>query len=93
MNQSFKLGDPVIWRGQSGGYTKVKAGVVVAVIKPGEMPSRDDFLSLYRTSGISSSRLQTSYVVHVPTKTGKGAGTIYWPRPNALKFHVKEGVK
>jgi len=82
---TFKEGDLVSWTSQSAGYTKTKHGVVAAVVPAGAYPSREKFLQLYRGPGVGMHRDHVSYVVHVPSLTGRGAGTFYWPRAAALE--------
>lgn len=84
MTTMFSLGDTVQWTSQSAGYAKTKSGVVEEVVPVKGMPNRDRFLQLYRGSGVGSPRDQVSYVVRVPGKTAKSAGTVYWPRAAAL---------
>jgi hypothetical protein len=84
VTETFNEGDSVTWISQAGGFTKTKAGVIEAVVPAGSLPSRDAFAKLYRGSGVGQRRDQISYVVRVPTATGKGAGTVYWPRAGAL---------
>lgn len=67
----FTIGDKVKWSSQSSGYTKIKEGIIVAVIAPNQRPNREDFLSLHK-SGCGWGRHEESYVVKVGNK-------LYWP--------------
>lgn len=87
----FKVGDKVTWVSQAGGYTKVKSGVVVEVVKPGGRPSREAFESLYTGNGIGAPRMHQSYVVRVPGATSKAAGAVYWPRAASLQPAPEDG--
>jgi len=82
-DKGLSLGLEVSWSSQAGGYTKTKRGTIVAVILPGELPDRSRFLSLYKDSGVGSSRDHVSYVVAV--EKGKGKPRFYWPRTSALR--------
>lgn len=82
----FKLGDGVEWTSQSGGYTKSKAGLVEQVVAAGALPDRERFPHLYRSAGVGMPRDHESYVVRVPGKSAKSAGTVYWPRVALLKL-------
>ena len=74
----FKQGDTVTWASQAGGYRKIKTGVVAEVLAAGQMPCRERFASLYKSSGLGSIRPHESYVVAVGTRP-------YWPRVAALR--------
>lgn len=80
----FSLGDSVTWTSQSSGVVKTKTGVVVQVVAPKTYPDRVRFVQLYKGPGVGMSREHESYVVHVPGKTTKAAGKLYWPRVTAL---------
>jgi hypothetical protein len=74
---SFAVGDVVTWTSQALGYRKTKAGEVAEIVKPGYMPSRNQFERLYRGSGVGLPRDHESYVVMVGTRP-------YWPRVSHL---------
>jgi hypothetical protein len=78
------VGDNVSWTSQSAGYKKAKVGTVEEVVPAKAMPNRDRFPQLYSGAGVGGHRDHESYVVRVPGKTKKSAGTVYWPRVNAL---------
>jgi len=84
MSANFQVGDQVTWTSQAGGHTKTKAGTVVAVVPAGAYPDREKFPRLYRSAGVGLKRGHLSYVVHVVMPSGRGAGTVYWPRAAAL---------
>lgn len=73
--QQIRIGDTVEWWSQAGGFGKVKRGVVVAVVGPGQYPNtvlgRLGVAKRLRDYGMS--RARTSYVVDV-------GGRLYWPR-------------
>lgn len=79
---TFKVGDFVQWSSQAAGSWKTKAGEVAAVIPPGG--GKADLMR-FGLSNFNSTREHESYVVHVKTPTGKGAGTYYWPVVSGLK--------
>lgn len=84
MSKVFQEGDQVTWTSQSSGYTRTKTGVVEQVVRSKELPDRERFPALYKSSGVGGQRDHTSYVVRVPGKTAKSAGTLYWPRVSSL---------
>ena len=61
----FRLGDKVSWKSQAGGWTKIKYGVIVEVVRPACWPK----LPLMDIGG---SRNHESYIVLVGRK-------YYWP--------------
>lgn len=84
MTLAIELGGNVSWVSQAGGNTRVKSGVVEEVVPIGGLPDRERFPQLYKSSGVGMPRDQVSYVVRVPGKTPKSAGTAYWPRVSSL---------
>lgn len=68
----FKVGDPVQWKSQAGGYIKSKAGIVAEVVPPMASPRN-------KGDGWGSPRNHESYVVKVGTK-------LYWPVARNLRF-------
>lgn len=84
MTTTFRLGDTVTWTSQSAGVAKTKTGTVEEVVPAKGTPSRERFPQLYRSAGVGLPRDHVSYVVRVPGKTAKAAGTTYWPRVSAL---------
>ncbi len=86
------IGDAVEWASQAAGRTTTKRGVIAAVI-PAGMRARDCLKGLQKQCYASETcipRNHESYVVHVPSKTGKGAGKLYWPRVKHLRL-IAEG--
>ena len=68
----FKLGDKVSWESQASGWTKIKYGVIVEVVRSGcwpKLPIKD----------IGGSRNRESYIVLVGRK-------YYWPRVKNLRM-------
>ena len=71
------LGDTVEWESQSGGYYgKVKRGVIVQVVKAGEVPDPGTMRVL--GAGFGMSRKHESYLVKV-------GNVAYWPRVKHLR--------
>lgn len=81
----FSLGQTVCWTSQAGGSARFKTGVVEEVVMAKAYPNRERFPQLYRGSGVGLARDKVSYVVRVPGRTPKSAGTVYWPRVGALR--------
>lgn len=84
MATEFNVGDTVTWTSQAGGHTRIKVGSIEEVVPPGSLPNRAKFEPLFRSGGVGAPRNHVSYVVRVPGKTTKSAGTVYWPRAAAL---------
>lgn len=87
----MKLGDNVKWSSTSNGITKTKTGVIVAVVPSYDKPDKhieaateQTGASFSSSAGPGMARNHESYVVHVQTKTGKGKGTLYWPKVRNL---------
>lgn len=79
--RNLKVGDKVIWNSHAQGAWTQKAGTVVAVVPPHTRVQ--SLVPQVRDPG--GPRDHESYVVNVPTPSGKGIGTFYWPRVNNLK--------
>lgn len=88
MESTFQVGDEVTWTSQSSGYTRTKTGTIEEVVPVGKQPDRK-FEQLYRGTGVGIGRDHVSYVVQVPGKTAKSAGTLYWPRAASLSKVIK----
>ena len=92
----MQLGDEVTWTSQANGGVKTKTGKVVLILRAGErMPPMIEVNGLQlpapaRTGGGQRFDAE-SYVVHVPTPSGRGKGRLYWPRTSALVGGVKKG--
>jgi hypothetical protein len=86
MAATFNVGDAVTWTSQANGSTRIKTGVVEAVVPPKAYPDRECFPQLYRGRGPGLWRDHVSYVVVVPGMTSKSGGTSYWPRAAALRL-------
>ena len=87
----MKIGEFVAWRSTSNGSTKEKRGKIVSVVPPHGKPDKyiEDATegtgaSFSSSAGPAMARDHESYIVHVPTKTGKGKGTLYWPKVRNL---------
>lgn len=81
---SYKLGDNVSW--QNRYYDPVHAGKIVAVVYPNESPRMvANSLGLEFAMDFGLPRLEESYIVHEPSKSGKGRGKLFWPRVSALR--------
>jgi len=70
-NETFEVGDRVMWRSGAAGKIGEKTGAIARIIPPGEVP--DDV----RAPG--HSRAHVSYVVRADN------GRAYWPRVKHLK--------
>ena len=81
----FKIGDSVEWSSSSAGTTKVKSGLVEAVIQAKKYPT-DEQRKEADAYGIA--RPHVSYLVRVPGRTEKSKGKLYWPRVAALNGKV-----
>ena len=81
----FKLGDNVRWVSHSRGKWLEKAGKIIEVVPPQRGVMLDKYKDKYNLNSFSKGmpRLHESYVVAVPTETGKPK--LYWPRANQLE--------
>lgn len=89
----FKVGDRVRWVSQSQGYVREKGGEVVAVVKAGE--SVRPYVNRLEREGYNPRPMQgwwnlpprkgTSYLVGVPTKSGRGRKRLYFPVASLLE--------
>ena len=86
--KNFKVGDKVKWISCSNGSCLEKKGVVEAVVPAHCDPVRIATLVAdrygIRNISLVSPRDEDSYIVRVPTKTGK-VGKLYWPLVAALE--------
>lgn len=94
----MEIGNKVKWTSQAGGNTKTKHGVVVAIVpaldrihnvvrpflNPGNIPKIRKYKEAFDAA--SYPRDHKSYVIEVPSVSGKGKSTLYWPRVSQLKF-------
>ena len=87
----MKIGDIVAWKSTSSGVEKEKRGKIVNIVPPHKGPlkyiveAKEETGAAFSSSaGPGMSRDHESYVVHVPSKTGKGKGTLYWPKVRNL---------
>lgn len=93
---NFEINDKVLWASQSGGYSKVKIGTVVAIVpplayvsgiirpslNPGNHPKERKYREAF--DGGSLPRDHKSYVILVEPKSSKGKAILYWPRVSHL---------
>lgn len=95
--KNFKVGDPVFWKSQSGGYSKEKFGNIHYIIPPNESVLTQNHSNNFNPGYYGKytqmfdgglPRDHESYIVIVPSKSGKGKSKIYWPRVSALN-HTK----
>lgn len=86
--ENFKVGDTVQWASSANGSWKEKKGIVEAVVPAYESGQKymDKVAKRYgiKPPSVGFSRDSKSYIVRVPSKTGKG-GKLYWPRTKALE--------
>ena len=87
----MKIGDIVAWKSTSNGVEKEKRGKIVNIVPPHKGPLKyiveakeETGAAFSSSSGPGMSRDHESYIVHVSTKTGKGKGTLYWPKVRNL---------
>lgn len=94
----MKVGDRVRWTSQSQGYRREKRGEVVAVVPPGVHPcvawnrfEAGEFRisPLFSSASYSLPRNHESYLIAVPTKTGRGKARLYWPVVSLLQDNVE----
>lgn len=85
MLYDFKVGDKVRWVSHARGRWKEKVGEIIEVVPPNHGVVLSKYRGKYILSrfGKSNPRLHTSYVVAVPSKSGKPK--LYWPRANQLE--------
>lgn len=85
----FNVGDRVWWKSESGGFIKEKHGVVVCVVPAGGSPSRYGRLCAeelgMKAPEFGMGRSYPSFIVHVPGKTPRGKGKLYFPRVQDLE--------
>lgn len=83
----FKVGDKVRWQSQSSSSMTEKVGEIVAVVPSNEsLRYFRTIIGKYRRLGVfGMSRNHESYLVAVPSKTGRGKPVLYWPRVRHLR--------
>jgi hypothetical protein len=87
MKNAYSNGDQVQWTSQAGGCAKTKIGAVVQIVVAGTMPDWDGLMNKHNANaryGGGLTRNHTSYVVLVPSATGRGRPTLYWPVASGL---------
>lgn len=90
MTKTFEVGDTVRWKSQARGRIREKVGTVLAVVPP-DKTGRDmiHHVCLERPPKImfdgAAPRREISYLVAVPSKTGKGKASLYWPHTSCLE--------
>lgn len=93
MSEQYQIGETVEWSSSAAGTTKQKRGVIVAVvpadyIKMTVLLLGADYASRYSIQFDGHTclyRFKESYLVAVPTKSGRGKAKLYWPRTSALR--------
>jgi hypothetical protein len=75
--KTFAVGHTVKWTSQAAGSWKEKVGAVHKVV-----PANTLVPPGY---GFYGQRSHESYIVHVPTATGRGKGAYYWPIASKLQ--------
>lgn len=94
MSDNINIGDSVEWTSSAAGTTKTKRGKVVAIVPAKGLASVvtffcQDWRERYSASGLNSlsffGRGHESYLIAVPTKTGRGRQCLYWPRTSQLR--------
>ena len=81
----MKIGDKVSWVSQSGGYTKEKQGVVVAIVPKNTAVGLPEGYTANSSAGYGGCRDHESVLVQVGTSR-----RLYWPRMSALTKIVRE---
>jgi hypothetical protein len=82
----MNLGDKVRWTSQSSGIVKEKLGLIVAVVKPNQIPPVTETAERYAARSLyggGAVRRHESYLVL--TNEGNSRYRIYWPRVSALE--------
>lgn len=92
MSEQYQIGQTVEWSSQANGTRKQKRGVVVAVVPRDRtprtvIPTSPAIPQSYKLilDTRSGSRNHESYIVAVPSKSGRGKVQLYWPRTSALR--------
>ena len=87
----FKVGDTVTWESQSNSRTTIKTGQVIAVLSPCERPDKklgktalNDYTLMFDCC-YNNLRKAVSYLISVPSKSGRGKPKLYWPLTKNLK--------
>lgn len=81
--QVFQIGDRVCWTSSAGGYTKRKAGTVVAIVPAGRRPEAyvpEGCVCAYPLGFGANARSENSYLVREGTRSKK----IRWPHTRWL---------
>jgi hypothetical protein len=86
--KKFKIGDTVRWSSQAQGIYKEKQGIVEYIVSANENPEKYNpiIVETYhvRPPSFGYPREHESYIIRVPSKTGK-TGKFYRPRVSALE--------
>lgn len=88
MPKAFKVGDKVTW---VSSYTK-KLGTIIVALAPMQDPLKalEPLQQQAFQYGGGQPRREESYLVHVPTASGRGQGRIYWPRTSLMNLASEE---
>lgn len=80
-SKTFTVGQRVSWVSQASGSWKSKTGTVVSVVPAKKVTDE------LRKHGLATCnfREHESYIVHVPSKSGRGKGVHYWPLASKLQ--------
>lgn len=78
----YAVGETVKWTSQANGNVTEKVGVVEAVIPPRQYLNEAQRRQVDAPCG--ARRDMESYLVRVPTKSGRGKGRLYWPHARLL---------
>lgn len=90
----FNVGDAVQWSSQAAGGTTLKAGKILAVVKPGTtgadavktLMDKHVRAGTHRSAyGGGAGRSHTSYVVEVVVGSPKAKRVLYWPLASKLQ--------
>lgn len=78
---SFKVGQWVQWESAASGASKAKCGFVEELIPAGKRPNDEQ---RREADAYGQARDHMSYLVRMPSKTGRGKGKLYWPLTSKL---------
>lgn len=92
--KNLKLGDHVNWESQAGGSTKKKSGTVHYIVPKGSAATDRFHVEKYNPGYYPKHkqmfdgtipRDHESYVIIVPSKSGRGKCKLYWPHVSKLQ--------
>lgn len=89
---SFSVNEKVSWESQSAGSTTRKEGVIIFKVPADKAATNRELVQKYNPGHKNNMmfdgcipRGHVSYVVSVPSKSGKGKPKLYWPKVSQLK--------